>query len=217
MMASEEPRRNLRPGPGGVVGPIFPNGGGLPAVVPHLQNLDAGFDDGDPDTVDDDDDVPEHGSEMVIDTQPLLGNHNPPPPPPPPGGHVDGTVSPTNPFAYVSGHPPYIPHAIPFNGVPVSFTAIAPLHYNQQPSYASDVNAAAVHDNAALGNVDGGAPVTAPTTAVNGGAATSDHMSELTAVEALIDISSQPDMNAQVGAAQGPGGAQSNSPPPGGA
>lgn len=207
MMASDDAaRRNLRPVPVGVAGAIFPNGGGLPVAVPHLQNLDTGFDDGDPDTVDDDDDVPEHGSEMVIDTQPLLGNHNPPGP----DQHVAGTVSPTNPFSYVAGHPPYIPQSIPFHGVPVSFTSIAPLHYNQQPSYASAVNAAAVQENAAT-TVNGDALATAPAPTTNGVATTTDTLSELTAIEALINISSQLDVNAQFGAAQG------TSPPPGGA
>ncbi|KAK3904870.1 SCF E3 ubiquitin ligase complex F-box protein grrA [Staphylotrichum tortipilum] len=213
MTASDEPRRNLRTAPGGgPAGAIFPNGG-LPVAVPHLQNLDTGFDDGDPDTVDDDDDVPENGSEMVIDTQPLLGTHVPPPP----AHHVDGTVNPTNPFSYVAGHPPYIPQSIPFHGVPVSFTAIAPLHYAQHVSYPVVSTAAAAQENVAATNANADLPVTAQAAATNGTAATTDNLSELTAIEALIDISSQLDVNAQYGAAQASVGPQSQPPPPGGA
>jgi len=86
--------------------------------IPHLHNADGTFDDVEADAGDDEDGL-DDGTEMVIDTQPLL-NHNvgvqtggdmvPPPPPPAP-------TQPTNenPFGYVGGHPPYVPQQVQFH------------------------------------------------------------------------------------------------------
>jgi F-box and leucine-rich repeat protein GRR1 len=80
--------------------PVLPNG--TPPAGPA--HGDATFDDGEPDVVDDDDGL-EDGSEMAIDTQPLLGPLPPlangahvgaPPVPPPP---------PQIPFPPVASHP----------------------------------------------------------------------------------------------------------------
>lgn len=86
--------------------------------IPHLHNTDGTFDDVEADAGDDDDGL-DDGTEMVIDTQPLL-NHNvgvqtggdmvPPPPPPPPTQPTNA-----NPFGYVGGHPPYVPQQVQFH------------------------------------------------------------------------------------------------------
>jgi len=102
--------------------------------VPHVLAADAPFDDGEPDTVDDED-VLEDGSEMIIDTQPLLNVHhngqgastapltgNPVYPPVPPhlvALPVSAQAQPMNPnmFNYVGGHPPYVPQQVRFDEV----------------------------------------------------------------------------------------------------
>lgn len=92
------------------------------APHPHLHNPGGGFDDVEADAGDDEDGL-DDGTEMVIDTQPLL-NHNvgvqtgndmaPPPPPPPTQGMT------ADPFAYVGGHLPYVPQQVQFhNGLPI--------------------------------------------------------------------------------------------------
>ncbi|KAK4235636.1 hypothetical protein C8A03DRAFT_36510 [Achaetomium macrosporum] len=139
-----QPQLSIRAGPPGD-GTIFPDTAPLQAGLPNLlQTGDGGFDDGEADAIDDDDGL-EDGSEMVIDTQPLLNNnHNtglnlnpgglgtiPLPPPAPQIPQHDGTVTPTNPFHYVAGHPPYIPVPVPFPGEPATLnTPIAPHHVN---------------------------------------------------------------------------------------
>ncbi|KAK0720259.1 hypothetical protein B0H67DRAFT_483629 [Lasiosphaeris hirsuta] len=90
----------------------------LPSGVAHVHNPDSAFEDGEPDAVDDDDAL-EDGSEMVIDTQPLLGHHDASPTvrPAPLGGNSVPQLPPIstqvptnpNPFGYVTGHPPYVP------------------------------------------------------------------------------------------------------------
>lgn len=97
--------------------PIFPGTVTPPPGVPHLHNTDGAFDEGEADVVDDDDGL-EDGSEMVIDTQPLLNNHatglglNPPPT----GAIAPPPIAPQTPFSYVAGHPPYVPERIPLAG-----------------------------------------------------------------------------------------------------
>ncbi|GAB1314755.1 SCF ubiquitin ligase complex subunit [Madurella fahalii] len=93
--------------------------------IPHLHTTDGAFDETEADAVDDDDGL-EDGSEMVIDTQPLLDNHGnslgvfpiegldtAPQPPPvlPIHSHAHHPVN-NNPFGYVGGHPPYVPQQI---------------------------------------------------------------------------------------------------------
>lgn len=94
-------------------------------AAPHLHNPGAGFDDVEADVGDDEDGL-DDGTEMVIDTQPLLthtvgaqaGNDAVPPPPPPPPAPTQGTTA--NPFGYVGGHPPYVPQQVQFhNGLPI--------------------------------------------------------------------------------------------------
>ncbi|KAK3937705.1 SCF E3 ubiquitin ligase complex F-box protein grrA [Diplogelasinospora grovesii] len=118
-------------------GPVPQMGGSanVPAGAVHVHNADSTFDDGEPDAVDDDDGL-EDGSEMVIDTQPLL-NHQAvglgvstagtgagqiPPPPPPPPPHAQ----PANGFAfgYVGGHPPYVPQQVSFPNDPMTFSQL---------------------------------------------------------------------------------------------
>ncbi|KAL2022404.1 hypothetical protein VTK56DRAFT_5471 [Thermocarpiscus australiensis] len=107
--------------------PIFQGAATPPPGVPHLQNPDGGFDEAEVDAVDDDDGL-EDGSEMVIDTQPLLHNHTailgvaptavdgiPPAPPVPPIATHAEPVN-TNPFGYVGGHDPYVPEQILLHG-----------------------------------------------------------------------------------------------------
>ncbi|KAK0727581.1 hypothetical protein B0T26DRAFT_638275 [Lasiosphaeria miniovina] len=103
-----------------------------PPVPPHLHNVDNGFDDGEVDGVDDDDGL-EDGSEMVIDTQPLLNPHTaglgiPPGAPraipiPPPIPTLPSQIQPSisNPFGYVGGHPPYVPQPVRFQDEPTAF------------------------------------------------------------------------------------------------
>lgn len=107
----------MRAGPPGDL-PIFPAGAGPPPAAPQLNNVDDGL--GEADAVDDDDGL--DGSEMVIDAQPLLNHHNiglaisqatpgaiPVPPPIPPAASHAHPAN-VNPFGYVGGHPPYVPH-----------------------------------------------------------------------------------------------------------
>ncbi|KAK3326143.1 hypothetical protein B0H66DRAFT_147851 [Apodospora peruviana] len=103
----------------------------LPNVA-HLHNpADSGFDDIEADGGDDDDGI-DDGTEMVIDTQPLL-NHGPgaaaglipppPPPPPAPAQHINA-----NPFGYVGGHPPYVPHQVQFHEAQIAGGPPVPEH-----------------------------------------------------------------------------------------
>jgi F-box and leucine-rich repeat protein GRR1 len=126
MLAAEEQARRSMRAALPVDTPIFP--ATAPAQLPpQLQHLESGFDDGDPDAIDEDD-VPEDGSEMVIDTQPLLNQNNiglgvdptavgaiPAPPPIP----VPPPVNAAHPLAYMGGgHPHVIPVPIAFHGTP---------------------------------------------------------------------------------------------------
>ncbi|KAK5656854.1 hypothetical protein OQA88_4402 [Cercophora sp. LCS_1] len=103
----------------------------LDPTASHIHGVDGGFDE---DAVDDED-VLDDGSEMIMDTQPLLHPHNhghgastapltgnpilPPPPPPvpmhgmppPPPLHAQAAqvVGNPEPFSYVVGHGPYVP------------------------------------------------------------------------------------------------------------
>ncbi|KAK4096932.1 RNI-like protein [Parathielavia hyrcaniae] len=93
--------------------PIFPATAVPPPPLPAMQTIGAGFDDGEPDTMDDED-ILDDGSEMVIDVQPLLNHQNAALPFDPATlanmpRHPGRPVSPDNPFAYVAGHPPYVP------------------------------------------------------------------------------------------------------------
>ena len=120
MIAAEEQARRSMRAALPVDTPIFP--ATAPAQLPpQLQNLGSGFDDGDPDAIDEDD-VPEDGSEMVIDTQPLLNHNNiglgvdptavgaiPAPPPIP----VPPQINAADPLAYMGGHPPFYPSGSP--------------------------------------------------------------------------------------------------------
>ncbi|KAK4446814.1 SCF E3 ubiquitin ligase complex F-box protein grrA [Podospora aff. communis PSN243] len=89
----------------------------------HAHNADGTFDDAEPDAVDDED-VLEDGSEMIIDTQPLLQNGQGASTAPL-GGNPIFTAAPphlqplsaqaqsmTPMFNYVGGHPPYIPQQV---------------------------------------------------------------------------------------------------------
>lgn len=128
--------RGARPIDEGVpnrAGPVFPGTAVNPMQVtpPGHHGAAAAFiDDGEPDAVDDDDGL-EDGSEMVIDTQPMLHNHHavmggtafpiqgvasteqllpPPPPAIQPQQHLV-----TNPFHFVPGQPFAIPpHGLQF-------------------------------------------------------------------------------------------------------
>ncbi|KAK0652782.1 hypothetical protein B0T16DRAFT_505470 [Cercophora newfieldiana] len=100
-----------------------------PAAVPHVHNVDGAFDDTEADAVDDED-VLEDGTEMIIDTQPLLQNGqgastaplggNPVYPAVPPHLSIPpllAQVQSMNPnmFSYVGGHPPYVPQQVRFD------------------------------------------------------------------------------------------------------
>lgn len=193
MLAAEEQARRSMQAALPVDTPIFP--ATAPAQVPtQLQNLESGFEDGDPDAIEDDD-VPEDGSEMVIDTQPLLNHNNiglgvdpaavgaiPAPPPIP----VPPQVSSTNPLAYAAGHPPYIPVPIPFHGIPE--TADEPMlqHHGEPTGHAGG-----------FGNGD-----------ANQGAATVGNNANghhhVTPVHAMIDISIPADELEQISQSGGP-------------
>jgi F-box and leucine-rich repeat protein GRR1 len=95
-------------------------------AAPHAHNADGAFDDAEPDAVDDED-VLGDGSEMIIDTQPLLQNvqgastaplgGNPvftaAPPHPQPVSAQAQSMAPM--FNYVGGHPPYVPQQVRFD------------------------------------------------------------------------------------------------------
>ena len=104
------------------------------AVMVHGHPTDEGFFEAEADGVEDDD-VLEDGSEMIIDTQPLLNNHNvgpsastapltgnpvSPPVPPhlvplPPISAAQVQAANPNMFNYVGGHPPYVPQNFRFD------------------------------------------------------------------------------------------------------
>jgi len=130
LITAEESRRSNR----AVVptdAPIF-----QPPAQGVLIDVSVSVDDGDPDALDDDD-VPEDGSEMVIDTQPLLNHHNitlahnpatagtiPAPPPIPamvPSPQPEGLG---DPFAYVGQHSV----TFPAQGIHPSLLAPAPVY-----------------------------------------------------------------------------------------
>ncbi|KAM7187678.1 SCF E3 ubiquitin ligase complex F-box protein grrA [Naviculisporaceae sp. PSN 640] len=99
--------------------PMFNPVAPVAPAAPHLHNPVGGFDDVEADAGDDEDGL-DDGTEMAIDTQPLLGTQTgnamvpPPPPPAPPQGMT------ANPFGYVGGHPPYVPQQVQFhNGLPI--------------------------------------------------------------------------------------------------
>ncbi|CCC11215.1 hypothetical protein SMACR_03920 [Sordaria macrospora] len=128
-----EPTRGARPidGVPNRAGPVFPGAAVNPMQVTppgHHAAAAAFIDDGEPDAVDDDDGL-EDGSEMVIDTQPMLHNHHavmggtafpiqgvasteqllpPPPPAIQPQQHLI-----TNPFHFVPGQP-FTPQGLQF-------------------------------------------------------------------------------------------------------
>ncbi|KAK4153064.1 hypothetical protein C8A00DRAFT_34246 [Chaetomidium leptoderma] len=185
LIAAEEARRTMRAVPPEPP-PIFPATASAPHALHHPQNMDGGLDEGDNDVLDDDD-IPEDGSEMVLDlTIPVPAGPvplAPPPPPPPPPIPQDALpTSPTNPFNYVAGHPPYIPQSIPFHGSSVTL--------NAQTGQAGGSG----NDDAVAHAAD----LNWPTLSSAHGANTDD-ADGLTPTHAMIDISSHPDANGHLG------------------
>jgi hypothetical protein len=92
-------------------------------------NADGGFDDAEADVVDDDDAL-EDGSEMIIDTQPLLGqvqggqHATAPPPPPPLHGPTQQhpSLRPVNPGGYVGP----VQQVVRFADDPLAFAQVIP-------------------------------------------------------------------------------------------
>ncbi|KAK0636110.1 hypothetical protein B0T17DRAFT_484632 [Bombardia bombarda] len=130
----------------------------VPTGLPQVTNPDGGFDDGDADVADDDYGL-DDGSEMIIDTQPLLPHHNtglgapagalggeplppPPPPPPPPTHTVNG-----DPFGYVGGHPPYVPQHVQFLDDPMVSAQTIPLRIGDSEEDEDDEDIDAMEDS----------------------------------------------------------------------
>jgi F-box and leucine-rich repeat protein GRR1 len=193
LITAEESRRSLRPAVPADA-PIFPP---PPQGLPQLAEVSA--DDADPDAIDDDD-VPEDGSEMAIDTQPLLNHHNiglnapgtiPAPPPIPAAPQGSQHAGPDDPFAYVAG-----------------------LTFPSQSIHPSLATTAPVHSFVSMGQVaDGGNGGTQgpPSAAGQTSSAGTGGHSASPPAHALIDISSEPGPNGEPGPAQGNQG-----PPAGG-
>lgn len=185
-------------------GPIFPGPGNAPTGVPHLQSPNGGFDEGEVDAVEDD--VLEDGSEMVIDTQPLLNAHN--------AGlglshHAlnPHPMSPT-PFDYVGGHPPYVPqHLFQDGGV------IFPHHTPPPPEISSEQAAGgesgeADNDPATVTNTAGGAgpdslPHPLESHSASEAAPSSGVTNASTPAFRQVDISSEPGPDGILGPVQG--------------
>lgn len=188
MIAAEESRRSMRAA-APVDVPIFPATTPLPQLLPQLQTIDTGFDEGDPDALDDED-VLDGGTEMVIDTAPLLNNHNM-------GLGVNSTAAgaipvpppiPTLAQGYVGGPPPYIHQTIPFHGTPVTLNTPTPPHHSVQVGHGNDVD------------IVQGVPNTAGLDSV-AASATANEDDDSALVHANIDISSQPGQLQQPGPA----------------
>jgi len=204
---------------------------GLPGPVPlqhgavHVPgHPDSGFDDAEADAVDDDEGL-EDGTEMAIDTQPLLGHHNNPnpgvastvnghnhalvPPPPPP---VHGPEGPTGAlFNYVDGHPPYVPHQIRFHSDPVMYSQFVPQLLGQVGNHSRvDVMDVSRPSPSAAG------PSTAPVAGEWSGASTASTAPLQGAGQQIPETSTPIPPTEQTGFPDTPNGSSSSSGAPGG-
>ncbi len=185
--ATEEGRRQARniPAPEVYSGVLIPDavGSGL---------------DGDPDALDDED-VPEDGTEMVIDTQPFLnGPFNPGLGHPPQAVAVSfPPASPPFSYAYVASRPP---DAQPPYGTPATLNPLPLPHVNPLPLPRHYDLLEFQIGNAAHGNASpwgAGSPPTngAGPSSVAAAADANSHDDVLPIQHAMIDISSTPDAN----------------------
>ncbi len=193
--ATEEGRRQARniPAPEVYSGVLIPDpvGSGL---------------DGDPDALDDED-VPEDGTEMVIDTQPFLnGPFNP-------GlGHLSQVVpvlpppaTPPFSYAYVASHPPDA-QTVPSYSTPAALNPLPlPHHYGLLEGQIGNVTHGNVSPWGAGNSTSNGA---GPSSAAAAADANSPN-DVLPIQHAMIDISSTPDANGNFPP-------EHQTPPPGG-